>query len=321
MFKKLQQKIIISMVLSCLLVLTGCVSQEVTQEYEPFEFSEGVSVAFATVEKAHELLSIEDEYLNGFTAFDKEAKISGDKKTVEAYVEGAKTSVGAWTEEEVEKIKSNLKYIQKQMAPLDLNVKYPETIYLIKSSCEEEGNASGYTRQNFIVLNKNRITNDLIVHELFHIISRYNYEKSKEIYQTIGFEKVDKIDFPQVLMDRIITNPDATDLNYVIEVEHKNQIKKGALVMYAEKDYTGGSFFKYITLGLYFPETASNFTFEKMVSLAEVDGFFEKIGTNTDYIIHPEEITAEHFRLLVLKKYEKYPNAELVKKVHEILSQ
>jgi hypothetical protein len=39
----------------------------------------------------------------------------------------------------------------------------------------------------------------------------------------------------------------------------------------------------------------------KLVSLSDVTGFFEQVGRNTDYVIHPEEILADNFALLVVE--------------------
>ena len=37
----------------------------------------------------------------------------------------------------------------------------------------------------------------------------------------------------------------------------------------------------------------------ELVNLGRVTGFFEQVGRNTEYVIHPEEILADNFSLLV----------------------
>ena len=44
---------------------------------------------------------------------------------------------------------------------------------------------------------------------------------------------------------------------------------------------------------------------------AEIAGYIEKIGQNTQYIIHPEEILADNFTLAIEPK-ENLPNPEIV---------
>ena len=56
----------------------------------------------------------------------------------------------------------------------------------------------------------------------------------------------------------------------------------------------------------------------KLVEPREISGFFEQIGKNTEYIIHPEEIIADNFMFLILGR----PNPsspEIIKKIEEIL--
>ena len=44
----------------------------------------------------------------------------------------------------------------------------------------------------------------------------------------------------------------------------------------------------------------------------------EQVGKNTDYIIHPEEILAENFALLVLNE-TKVASPEILQKMREVL--
>ena len=44
----------------------------------------------------------------------------------------------------------------------------------------------------------------------------------------------------------------------------------------------------------------------------------EQVGNNTDYIIHPEEILADNFALLVLGEHNM-PSPEIPQKMREIL--
>ena len=39
-----------------------------------------------------------------------------------------------------------------------------------------------------------------------------------------------------------------------------------------------------------------------LANLTDVSGYFEQIGNNTEYIIHPEEILADNFVILINKK-------------------
>ena len=52
--------------------------------------------------------------------------------------------------------------------------------------------------------------------------------------------------------------------------------------------------------------------------MQQASGFFAQVGKNTRYIIHPEEILADNFALLVLRK-RNLPSPAIIKKLKEIL--
>jgi hypothetical protein len=57
-----------------------------------------------------------------------------------------------------------------------------------------------------------------------------------------------------------------------------------------------------------------------LVEPAEVLGFIEQVGKNTGYIIHPEEILADNFMMLVLE-IKNLPSPEIIEKLRNVLSQ
>lgn len=330
MMRLLKQKKFIALIIITLLI-SGCQSNSEVNEHsqpkleqrvanDPIEKSLPFKLQFATPKKASELLSIRDDYLANLTLFDLESKTRNLKPSVENYVKLASQSVSTWTESEIEDITTDLIEINHRLEALDIKLVYPKEIHMIKSSVDEESNAHGYTRKNFIVLNENYISKNLIIHELWHVISRYNPDKANEIYKSLGFVENEAIEFPIALKEQIITNPDATNLNYTIKVTHNDIEKDAVLLIYSDRPYTGGKFFEYLKLGLFFPNhTNEPFTFDQIASLNEVEGFFEKVGTNTDYLLHVEEITAEHFRLLIIDEYKYLEDSDKIELLKNIL--
>ncbi len=57
----------------------------------------------------------------------------------------------------------------------------------------------------------------------------------------------------------------------------------------------------------------------KLVDAGEVTGFFEQVGQNTTYLIHPEEILADNFVLLVTGKRD-VPSPGVVVQLGRILA-
>ena len=57
----------------------------------------------------------------------------------------------------------------------------------------------------------------------------------------------------------------------------------------------------------------------RLVEVKQVTGFYEQVGRNTQYIIHPEEILADNFADLVLQD-RPVPSPEILKKMQDVLT-
>jgi len=57
-----------------------------------------------------------------------------------------------------------------------------------------------------------------------------------------------------------------------------------------------------------------------LVGLQQVAGFFEQVGRNTEYIIHPEEILADNFAILILQEHD-VPSPGTIQKLGEVLKE
>lgn len=80
-----------------------------------------------------------------------------------------------------------------------------------------------------------------------------------------------------------------------------------------------GGFFSYLQLGFLIvsrnPKTRAD-----VLAPQQVSGFFEQIGRNTEYIIHPEEILAENFALLMIGRRD-VPSPDLLDRLRQALGQ
>jgi len=89
----------------------------------------------------------------------------------------------------------------------------------------------------------------------------------------------------------------------------------------------GGEFFAYLQFQFLVVEkdrgsadlkAVSEGSSSKLVGMEGVSGFMEQVGRNTDYIIHPEEILADNFALLVLNSHT-VASPEIPRKMREVL--
>jgi hypothetical protein len=56
----------------------------------------------------------------------------------------------------------------------------------------------------------------------------------------------------------------------------------------------------------------------RLVDVRKVSGFMEQVGKNTRYIIHPEEILADNFVLLILEE-RNVPSPDIINKIRMVL--
>jgi hypothetical protein len=201
----------------------------------------------------------------------------------------------------------------------ELGIALPDA-RLVRTNGKEEGGAA-YTRGNVIVLPTNVLNDpkqnlvETISHELFHIISRHDPALRNKLYQVIGFEECAEFSFPAALARRRITDPDAPRNDHCIRLRIHGKSVWATPVLYADRERydpkKGGVFFDYLLFKLAVadhsgksasgPPISAN-AGTRFVDTDGVSGFYEQVGKNTDYIIHPEEILADNFAFLVTKK-------------------
>lgn len=213
--------------------------------------------------------------------------------------------------------KKALELCQKVFPVLEL-----PPIQLIKTKASYYGDGTYYTRQNSIIIPENVLEFEdnvwnmsfiqTMLHEIFHIYSRYHPKKRDEVYARIGFKKIENLILSDFLDERILHNPDGVDVAYAIALEDSTGKKIMAIpaIFSNKKNYspTQPYFFNYLSFQLFEVEqkqkdwivVAENLGHE----VSSLKNFWEQIGDNTKYIIHPDEICADNFVALVQLRNE-----------------
>lgn len=199
---------------------------------------------------------------------------------------------------------------------------FPDTVRLIKTSMAHYGPSVYYTREKCIIIPSNVLEVpdydallSVMLHEVFHIYSRYQPERRTELYGLIGFEPAPELQFPDSLRLRLLQNPDGVDVHWIIGLEPSpGQTTFVTPLLTAshwqflpEKD----QFFDYLKFNLFAVEKEEN----QYRVIAKPDGsstldfslipaYYQKIKDNTQYIIHPDEVLADNFVILVLAEKE-----------------
>ena len=219
----------------------------------------------------------------------------------------------------------------KKIKELGLKLKMPARIEVISSDMTNEGGANGYTRGNYIVLRNDMIEGtsgsyeSTFIHELFHILSRYDPAMSEKVYNIIGFKKCNEVAYPPEIADLRISNPDAPFNNFYITVKHNDKPVDVMLILFSGRQYSGGSFFGYIQIGLMAvegDESNKKVVYQNgkplILKFKEVKDFYEQTGRNTDYNFHAEELSADQFVMLVNQE-SGLPNPEIIDAMKSVM--
>ncbi|MGL5097071.1 MAG: hypothetical protein ACRDD1_15895, partial [Planctomycetia bacterium] len=229
-------------------------------------------------------------------------------------------AVTPWPDDEIERLRSACQEVLQGLA--DVHDQWlPKVWKFVRTDGSEEAGAA-YTRHDAIVLPKSRLNATsapglpkLVAHELFHVISRLNSILRDRSYTRIGFRRTKPAVWPKESDDRRITNPDGTTLEHVIRIQPPRGAEVDAmLVTYSKHPRFAPEFgrrlFDYVASGLApvvyadgVPRIQSAAGGGPLTYRAdEVGGFFEQVGRNTNYIIHPDEILADNFALVATRR-------------------
>jgi len=272
-----------------------------------------VAVLFSSVETGREILTRRDDFIAALTPLDRRARMQTNRDVSEKdFLAFVGHSVQPWTSEETNRITGVLQTVGNKLAPWHLP--FPSTIVLIRTSGEEEFNNS-YTRQNAIVFPTTEVAGPpsalryLVLHELFHVLSRNDPELRKAVYATIGFRPINEIELPEELRARKVTNPDGVQNGWMIGLTNQNEAFPAVPILLAtgpgfNPNERGSSPYDYFRLLAVKPGGAGWVAQwvagrPRLFKPEETTGWFEQIGRNTPYTIHPDEILADNFVKLI----------------------
>ena len=306
---------VIVMSLSIVIVCEGQTTQNPGASESAIELQRDTEIVFAGVEEAKKRLTTKDGFINSLSRFDRSARLKTDQTVSETeFIEYVANQARSWTIDEKNRIQVIIESISNQLKPFEL--KLPQKILLIKTTGQEEGGAA-YCRPNAIVMPQNMLIQQnaglqkLLTHELFHIFTANNPNLKEVLYGVINFKKCNDIELPVKLHEIKLTNPDGFKNDHYVEVQYGNSVIHVVPIIYSSvPKYNvakGGEFFRYLRINLLVIEKEGNSWRHKrdntgepaLLELRDVPDYFNKIGFNTDYAFHPEEILAENFVLMV----------------------
>lgn len=293
-----------------------------------------ISLHFASLEEGREILRTRDGFIRRLSPFDRAARLKTDREVSETeFLNFVAGKVIEWDSADRGRVEQAFDRIRPALGEYPLN--WPESVHFVHTTGEEEGGAA-YTRGKAVVLPRTRLDRSpeelaqLVAHELFHVLSRHDRDIRDRLYRVIGFDRCPEVELPKSLARRRITNPDAPVNAHRIRVQQEGRQYWAVPVLYSRSErydpLQGGSFFKYLQFRLLLEAaedeaataSAPAGSTSRLVEVNEVSGFFEQIGRNSSYIIHPEEILAVNFALIVTGETE-FPSPEVAEGIRSVL--
>ena len=288
---------------------------------------------FLNQEQASDFLSRKDVFLTNLSPFDMSARIkTGKKVSLEEFIVCISRQSLNWSDMEIQELTKVFEEVRGELERYSMQ--FPDEIYFIKTTGKEEG-AAAYCRSNGIIIPQLLLANErglkrLVTHEMFHIYTRNNPHERKNLYGVIGFKECPELEFPSELIDFKITNPDAPFNNSYITVSMNSASMDLMPILFSDQPYDpvrGGEFFDYMQFRLLAVEKTRKscrpIYYYKVDELMlfkpeQVPDYLKQIGFNTNYIIHPEEILADNFTLL-LKGEVSVPSSWVLEGMKQIL--
>ncbi|MBB5939750.1 hypothetical protein [Streptomyces zagrosensis] len=333
----------------------------------------GSQIVAASVADGRQLLRAHDAFVNALSGFDRQSRVglrsSSVTVTTEIYLDYVASQIMAWTKAETDALQGIVKEIDGRISGR-WSFTLPPVIHLVKTTGQEEGRAA-YTRHlDTIVLpagkvdtifavssdsdplfprNNTASLRDILIHELFHLVSKNNAKQRKALYELIGYRQLDRpVALPDVpwpkntssarMPDLKITNPDAPLLDALFTFSFPNMepppwpTRDVVPILMANGPYDGGVFFAYLEwLFLEVTEEGGEWkpvldgegrpvTYRAAPPGDEWRDYLEEqylntIGRNTaSELFHPDEIIAQNFVFSAL-----LPSSDLLSRISESL--
>ena len=267
----------------------------------------------ATVEQGAAALSADDEFMAAVSAADIAIRVRRAGATKEELRAVYASAPRPWTE--AERVRLNT-MLTRHGGELDQLARWlPPSVLLIKSDGAADTqlpHTRGAAINMGVALPDEDATLDgLFFHELFHVLSRHNGARRDEMYAIVGFERCE-IALPAALQARTITNPDAPLVRHAAPLSTPGRLV--APVLFAEPpvfDPAHPDFDHYFQLRFLVADRTADGGCALEIADGEpvalpgaeaVAAIHAVAGRNTNYVLHPEELLADNFSQLMMRR-------------------
>ena len=258
----------------------------------------------------------EDAYFTSLTPIDMhiqmktEGPLQDRSKTFVQFSQYILEQVEDFEPGEIKYMEEVFTEVNRRLKALNSSLIIPD-IKLVKTKLNHYGPDVYYTIGDAIFLPKNTLKRtdikgqtNVMLHEVWHILSRYNPSIRSALYKLIGFKEHNRnVKIPDLLNQKLMINPDGFDFKFAIQLGDKAlavPVVYSKAAVYSKSkpgffDYLGFDLFELSEDGTILVNDNGGTTLDP----AFMPSFFAQIKDNTQYIIHPDEIIADNFMLAV----------------------
>jgi hypothetical protein len=269
----------------------------------------------ATETEGKQLLGESDSFSREMSDFDRQIRMSSSLPVKEKdFLAHCEKQVIPWTEQDKATWTPYLHNVQQAL--LGLNLSLPKRVFLIHTTGKEEFGLP-HTRKNAIVLptqaiQEYRDPTILLAHELFHVAIRHDPKQRERLYPLTGFSPGKSFSYPPSLNARRITNPDAFDYDFGIHVQKKGQTifvhpilqSKLAIEQAYSKNLMEVLDIQLLELPTNEAGTPPPSPTWKIHTIGSTN-YFEIAKKGQDIPLHPQEILADQFGMLIARRLHK----------------
>jgi hypothetical protein len=274
---------------------------------------------FAGIDVARDILGRSDEWARQLSVFDRGVRMrTTEPTTTREFLEFVSGEAAAWTSDEESYWQSLVDKLSEAMEGMNVNIPH---VWMVKSTGLEEFGGV-YVRNQSIIFPRGRveIAGDvprdffLLAHEVFHVLSLENPFLRDELYALLGFRRFPGLEFPVELEDRRLSNPMyGSRYEYALRVQTDSgpvdvtPVYQAAVPLEEFIAISGGGLravFEAVDFVLLPVDTGTRAVLrddggKPIVYKFEDTDWVGQMQRNSSYIIHPDEIMAENFALVM----------------------
>ncbi|HET8547729.1 MAG TPA: hypothetical protein VFL57_06995 [Bryobacteraceae bacterium] len=271
-------------------------------------------VQFADLQRAKQILARRDKWAKQLSEFDLALRQkTAEPTSLQQFLAFASDAALDWTPEEQTAWRPLLEKLSAVLSGLNLRV---PGIELVKTSGREEFGFA-YTRARSIMFPQSMasipITNPraaffLLAHELFHVLSRADSRLRDNLYALLGFEFVFGFEYPAEMESGRGSNPDAFEYEHAVTLQAGSERVQVIPLLHSRLPPAEvlrlPNIMESLDMALVSVDTATGEVRRDgngrpiTYNLANTN-WVPFMSRNTSYILHPEEVLADNFAILI----------------------